>query len=259
MEKYLVTSALGCTDPELEKAFVFALIKAEEKPDLNTRIVFVIHSNQNDGWFERMEMLKDFNTKQLFAGIKVKPQEKELTVLIVSVKNYRPRPSDVVIYTSVYEDDAYKIDEAIFKEAEGATCIALPILAGELENWKNVWKAKTFNPITTGIEETPYEGLDCISSKALDQMDINSYKGNTNSSDDYSIKTIVRTLFKHDAHINTNAVASYLCLHHKWNPIRAIYVRELLEKLKASKSFQGGETKGHSARIKSWKVECAKS
>lgn len=239
----------GNDDEAYREAMQLACKLAEEDPEIK-RVVLLVHTKQNTGWFERI--FDSEIVKQLFKGMtfkNCKPLFKFETK-----KTYKDSftRSEIVITCALDSKDVFPIDDFYSVKA----IIAIPWLRVGLQKWVQTW-----NPIEMrGNQQSisSYPDPTCIVKKAMKELteSINMSTGILNPFDEEQAKTLILVLHKYETSLDANIVGAYLIRELNWDTDHAMDVEKLINTLNEGRHFQGGRRTGLQNYYKRWKAEC---
>ncbi|MBN2396516.1 MAG: hypothetical protein JXC36_08690 [Candidatus Atribacteria bacterium] len=241
----------GNDDEAYRFAMEFACKLAEEDPEIE-RVIILIHTKHNTGWFERL--FGSETVKKLFAGIHFKNCKPIFRFETKKTYNDYYDPSEVVITCGLDSDDIFKIDDFTSVKA----IIAIPWLKERTLKWVQTW-----NPIEIrGKQEAvkPYPEPSCIVKKAMEELtnSINMSTGINNPFDEEQAKTYILALHKYEPSLDENIVGAYLVRELGWETDHSKDVENLIKTLNAGKHFKGGKRTGLQHYYKYWKEQCKK-
>jgi hypothetical protein len=242
----------GNDDEAYREAMQFACQLANKSKDIK-RIVLLIHSKQNTGWFERL--FGSTVVKQLFAGTKFK--DCNAIVKFETVRTYKDGygQSDIVITCGLDSEDVLKIDDMYSVKA----IIAVPWLKDKIEKWVKTWSPKELRGNKSIGNAFPEPS--CIVKKALESLtsSINLSTGISHPMDEDKAKTTILALHKYEPSLNPDIIGAYLIRELNWDTEHAKDIETLIGKLNNGRHFQGGERTGLQTYYKRWKEECEKN
>lgn len=239
----------GNDDEAYRFAMEFACKLAEEDSEIE-RVIILIHTKQNTGWFERL--FGSDTVKKLFAGLHFKDCKPIFKFETKKTYNDYYDHSEVVITCGLDSDDIFKIDD--FNSVKAI--IAIPWLKERTYKWVQTW-----NPIEIrGNQESvkPYPEPSCIVKKALEELtnSINMSTGIINPFDEEQAKTYILALHKYEPSLDENLVGAYLVRELGWETDHAKDVENLIKTLNTGKHFKGGKRTGLQHYYKYWKDQC---
>ncbi len=238
----------GNDDEAYREAIQFACRLADDDPKI-TRIILLIATKRNTGWFERL--FGEGAVKQLFNGAKFKNCRP--IIKIESLQTFRADAvsSEIIITCGLDDKDVLKIDDCYSAKA----IIAIPWLRQFLQKWIQTW-----NPADIRGGQTPpsYPEPSCVVKKAMESLtsSINMSTGIHHPSDENRAKTFIRALHKYESNLDSNIVGAYLVRKLGWSANHAKDIEKLIDTLNAGRYFRGGEKTGLSNYYKRWKEQC---
>lgn len=252
MKNKFYVNAEGNDDAAYKTAMQFACELSKKDQEIN-RVVLLIHTKTNTGWFERL--FDSETVKKLFIGIRFKdcsPLYKFETMITYKKSQYG-NPQDVVICCALDSEDIFKIDE----HYSAKYIIAVPWLKQLSEKWIKTWAAteisgKSESSVDKFLEPT------AIVKKALENLTkcINMSSGLNHPMDNDRAKTFIKALHKYENELNDDIVGSYLVRELNWDPSVAKEIEKLINTLNQGRFFKGGEKTGLQNYYKQWKKEC---
>lgn len=239
----------GNDDKAYKEAMEYACKLAKSDSDIR-RIVLLIHSKQNTGWFERL-FGPDIE-QQLFRGVSFK--ECEPVFKFETKRTYKDShiPSEIVITCSLDADEISKIDDFFSIKV----IIAIPWNQSELQKWVSTWGPTEIRGNQQAV--TVYSEPSCIIKKSMQELteSINISTGITHPLDEKKAKTFILALYKYEPSLNADIVGTYLVRELNWKTIHAKTIENLINTLNSGKHFQGGQRTGLQDFYKRWKKEC---
>jgi len=235
-----------------DKAAVTATIKkaierSNALPDVG-RIVFLTYDLKNTQWLEEQfghdaaKKLKEGGTFKSTAAIGK----------FDSVKTYKSKGNDIVIAFCLRSDNLLLVDDSY----DISAMFVIPWINEDIEKWKRITNAIN---ITDNVTSASYDQPPCEVRQALQNLTktINTSTGITNPSDSDLAKTYLRALNKAGFALNALNIESYLIKDLNWSKVHSDELLEIINKINAGKSFQGGDKTGHKYHIDRWKKACA--
>lgn len=240
----------GNDDEAYREAMLFACKKAAEDDEIK-RVVILVHTKQNTGWFERI-FGREIE-KQLFKGTTFKDCKPIFKFETKKTYNDNFKPSEIVITCGLDAEDVLKIDDFYSVKV----IIAIPWLRDRLQKWVQTWNPTELRGNQNAV--VAYPEPSCIVKKAMEELssDINMSTGITHPSDEEEAKTFILSLHKYEPSLDPNVVGSYLVRELGWDTDDAKDVEKLINTLNAGKHFQGGRRTGLQQHYKRWKEECS--
>jgi hypothetical protein len=247
MGKYYIDTQ-GNDDQAYAEAMRYACGLAREDPGV-ARIVLLIPSKANTGWFERLWGAR--TVKELFKGTKLKGCE---AVFKLETKKTIKDHSEtsIVIGCALDSDDLFKIDDFY----SVSSTIAIPWQKGGVANWVGTWGPVD---IRSGTSAQTFALPSCEVQRAMRSLtgNINMSTGITNSSDNELAKTYILALQKYDQRMDSNVVAGFLIRDLGWRTEAAAEVAQLIITLNKGGTFQGGDRTGLQKHYTRWQSECS--
>lgn len=248
-QRYYIATQ-GNDDLAYKEAMQHACKLAKEDPQIK-RIVLLISTKRNTGWFERI-----FNRdmiKKLFEGYQfsdcVVPFKLETKITFGKYNS----DHEIVITCGLDSNDILAIDgyDSI------KVLISIPWLLSGLEKWVKTWDPMELRGKQNSLEVYPTPS--CIVMKAFEELtgDINMATGISHPMDNKQAKTFILALHKYEPVLDSKVVGAYLVRNLNWETEEAKKVEDLIEILNAGKHFQGGERTGLKIYYARWEDECA--
>lgn len=234
-------------DDDAAKQIIRKAIELEMQLGNVSRIVFVAHGLQHDGWLERL--YGSNAAKKLRTGAQL-PQS-AILAKFESLKTYQPRDFEIIITLGLDSDEILLLDDNYDINA----ILALPWVENGVNKWANITNAIN---IDDNIAANSFANPPCIVIKALEALtrSINMSTGLLNSSDDNMAKTYLRALVKYSIPLQQVEIESYLIKHLNWTKEHADHLLKIIEKINEGRSFQGGEKTGLQHHFNRWKEAC---
>jgi hypothetical protein len=244
---FIATS--GNDDEAYLEAMLYTCILTEKDPQIK-KVVLLLNSKQNTGWFERI-FGREIE-KKLFKGATFKNCGSFFKFETLKTYKDSNTPSEIVIACGLDSEKVFPIDN--FNSVKAI--IAIPWLANGIDKWVQTW-----NPIEIrGNQQAVavYQDPTCIVKKAMQDLtsNINSSTGISNPSDEERAKTYILSLHKYETNLDANIVGAYLVRELNWNSIHAKEMEKLINTLNQGGHFKGGKRKGLQIYYKQWKEEC---
>ena len=213
-----------------------------------SRIVFVAHGLQNDGWLERQYGYD--GAKRLKKG-GVKLPGSQVFAKFDSLKTYNSVSGEIVVTLGLESDDILKIDDAF----EISAILALPWTENSVDKWAQITNAIN---IDNDQPANSFVNPDPIVIKALGHLSesINMSTGLRNSGDDHLAKTYLRALYKYKFDLNEDQIESYLIKNLDWSKEHSEHLLDIIRKINTGRSFHGGSKTGLKSYIDLWRKEC---
>jgi hypothetical protein len=239
----------GNDDESYRYAMEFACKIADEDPEI-TRIVLLIHTKRNTGWFERLFGSK--TVKDLFSGVSFKNCRPPFKFETKQTYDDYHKQSDIVITCGLDSDDVFKIDDFHCVKA----IIAIPWLKEHLQKWIQTWNPTEIRGKQEVVRSYPEPS--CIVKKAMEELtnSINMSTGINNPFDEEQAKTYILALHKYEPSLDENIVGAYLVRELNWETQYAKDVEKLIKTLNSGRHFQGGKRTGLQYYYKTWKEKC---
>lgn len=239
----------GNDDEAYREAMQFACKLADEDNEI-TRVVILVHTKQNTGWFERLYG-RDVE-KKLFTGTKFKDCKPLFKFETKKTYNDNYTPSEIVITCGLDAEDVLKIDDFYSVKA----IIAVPWLRDRLQKWVQTWNPTELRGNQNAV--VAFANPTCVVIKAMTDLtnSINMSTGIHHSSDEEQAKTYILALHKYEPSLDADIVGSYLVRELGWDTDHAKDVEKLINTLNNGKHFQGGRRTGLQNYYKQWKAEC---
>lgn len=241
----------GNDDEAYKEAMQFACKFANSDNEVK-RVILLIHSKQNTGWFERL--FGGAVVKQLFNGTKFK--DCNPIFKFETLRTYKDGygQSDIVITCGLDAEDVLKIDDFYSIKA----IIAVPWLRDKIEKWVKTWAPKELRGNQS--DNSTFPEPSCIVKRALESLTstINRSTGITHPMDEEKAKTTILALHKYEPSLDADIVGAYLVRELNWDTDHAKDIETLINKLNDGKHFQGGQRTGLQNYYKRWKKDCDK-
>lgn len=238
----------GNDDEAYREAIQFACKLADNDSKI-TRIVLLVATKRNTGWFERL--FGDNIVKQLFNGAKFKNCRP--IIKLESLQTFRAGSvaADIIITCGLDDKEVLKLDDCY----SAKVIIAIPWLRQNLEKWIQTWSPIE---IRGNQDAGTYPEPSCIVKKAMESLTalINMSSGIHHPSDENLAKTYIRALHKYEPELDSNIVGAYLRRELGWSAHHAKDIENLINTLNAGRYFKGGEKTRLSDYYKRWKEQC---
>jgi hypothetical protein len=248
MNKFYIETSGGHVE-EIEKAFLYAVNLAKADKEVR-RIIFYSFTKSN---FMQVNMyFKNLIGRCLTAdGFKISGMDVlvKCETRITYNKQYSNDKTDVVIACHMSSKDIYALDD----DAKTKYIVAIPWMEHDVDEWVRRWNAIE---ISGENKEKPVEKvINPLLPVALYEMDVNMFetKSLSHQSDEETCKTYIRVIHKHLPDISPEDIENYLVRELSWTAENAHKVGELLGRLKAQRTFQGGAKTGLQDYYKRWK------
>lgn len=166
-------------------------IEIEQQIGTISRIVFVAHGLQNDGWLER-RYGSDY-VKKLIKGAEL-PNSK-IPAKFESLKTYQKTNNEILITLGLESDEILILDDNYgFNDIN--SIIALPWPQHSVDKWARITNAVN---IDDNLQADSFPNPPCIVTKALEELTehINLLTGIRQPNDNERAKTYLRALQKH--------------------------------------------------------------
>jgi hypothetical protein len=239
----------GNDDEAYREAMQYACKLAENDSDIN-KVVILIHTKRNTGWFERLYGREV--VKLLFRGTNFKDCKPVFKIETIKTYNEGFEPSEIIITCGLDAEDVLKVDDFYSVKA----IISIPWLHENLQKWVQTWSPTELR----GNQQVviAYTAPSCIVIKAPEDLteSINMSTGITHHCDEEQAKTYILALHKYEPILDANIVGSYLVRELDWDTVHAKDVEKLINILNNGRYFQGGRRKGLQNYYKRWKEEC---
>lgn len=246
---FIATS--GNDDEAYKEAMQYACKLADNDPEIK-RVVLLVHTKQNTGWFERI-FGRD-TEKQLFKGTTFKNCKPIFK--FETKKTYKDsyNSSEIVITCGLDSNDVFPIDDFYSVKA----IIAIPWLANGLDKWVQTWNPTEIRGNQQAV--ATYPEPTCVVKRAMEDLtdSINMSTGISNPSDEEQAKTYILALHKYEPFLDADIVGAYLVRSLNWDTDHAKDIVKLINILNNGKYFQGGRRTGLQHYYKQWKKECGK-
>jgi hypothetical protein len=246
MAKYFIDTS-GNDDNAYGEAVRFACALAREDAEVK-RIVILVHTKQNTGWFDRL--LGPDIVKKMFQGVKLLGCETPFKIETMNtIKDHSP--TSIVIACGLDDGDLFKIDDFYTVKS----IIAIPWLQERVQQWIGTWGPLD---IRNGGNAPTFPLPTCPVQKAMRALtdSINMSTGITHPADNNLAKTYVLSLHRYETRLRGNEVAAYLIRELGWETDAAKELGGLIDTLNNGKSFRGGERSGWQNHYKRWQQEC---
>lgn len=248
-KKRFYINTKGNDDEAYREAMDFACKLSNESPSIK-RIILLIHTKQNTGWFERL--FGSEVVKKLFNGTHFKNCSPIFKFETKKTYDDLFEASDIVISCGLDSEDLLKIDDFYSVQA----IIAIPWLPEKLQKWVQTW-----NPVEIrGNQESvvSYPEPSCIVIKALEELtnDINMSTGIINPFDNEQAKTYILALHKYESSLDENIVGAYLIRCLGWETQHAKDIEALIKTLNSGRHFKGGNRTSLQHYYKAWQEKC---
>jgi len=239
----------GNDDEAYREAMKFACKLADKDPEIE-RVVILIHTKQNTGWFDRLyggEVVK-----KLLVGTKFTNCRPSFKFETKRTYDDYSSPSEIVITCGLDSEEVLKIDDFYSVKA----IIAIPWLKDSLKKWVQTWSPTELRGNQNAV--TAYPNPSCIVIKAMTNLtnSINMSTGIHHPSDEEQAKTFILALHKYEPSLDADIVGSYLVRELGWETEFAKDIKKLINTLNNGKHFQGGRKTGLQYYYKQWKEEC---
>jgi len=240
------TNAHGVDDNAVARIIQKA-IDLENQLGNVSRIVFVAHGLQNDGWLER-QYGRD-GAKKLRTGARL--PNSNVPAKFESLKTYRTTDNEILITLGLESDDILLLDDNYDINA----IISLPWIQNSVDKWARITNATN---IDDNVPATSFPDPPCVVIKALEDLtqSINMSTGLSHSSDDILAKTYLRTFVKYGVPLQEIEIESYLIKKLNWTKEHTNELLEIINKINSGRSFQGGDKTGLKYHIDRWREEC---
>jgi predicted component of type VI protein secretion system len=244
---FIATS--GNDDEAYKEAMQYACKVAANDSEIK-KVVLLIHTKQNTGWFERL--FGSDTVKQLFRGTTFKNCGPVFKFETKKTYNDGYTPSEIVISCALDSDDVFPIDDFYSVKA----IIAIPWLANGLDKWVQTWNPTEIRGNQQAVKVYPEPT--CIVKKAMQDLtdSINMSTGISHPSDEEQAKTYILALHKYEDSLNADIVGSYLVKELNWDTDHAKDIEKLINTLNNGKFFKGGRRTGLQNYYKQWKNDC---
>jgi len=239
----------GNDDNAYKEAIQFSCKLANKDPEIK-RVVILIHTKQNTGWFERL--YGGDTVKQLFKGITFNDCIPVYKFETKKTYNDSYTPSEVVITCGLDSEEVFPFDDFYSVKA----IIAIPWLRDGLQKWVQTWNPIELRGNQQAVVAYPEPSL--IVKKAMEELteSINMSTGISHPMDEERAKTFILALHKYESSLDADIVGAYLIRELNWETDHAKDVEKLINTLNAGKYFQGGRRTGLQHYYKQWKKEC---
>lgn len=244
---FIATS--GNDDEAYREAMQYACKLADNDPEIK-RVVLLVHTKQNTGWFERI-FGREIE-KQLFKGTTFKNCRPVFKFETKKTYNDSYTPSEIVITCGLDSEDVLPIDDFYSVKA----IIAIPWLVDGLDKWVQTWNPTEIRGNQQAV--AAYPEPTCIVKKAMQDLtdSINMTTGISHPSDEEQAKTYILALHKYETNLNADIVGAYLVRELNWDTDHAKDIEKLINTLNNGKYFQVGRRTGLQNYYKQWKKEC---
>lgn len=252
-ERYYINTK-GNDDAAYKEAMKFACEMANKDAAIK-RIVLLISTQQNTGWFERIydrQIVKSLFKGHKFAGCNPVFQ-------FETTKTYKDKGagSEIVICCGLDDTEIFKVDDFYSPKS----IIVIPWLNEKVQKWVKTWAATDLR--AAHAEEAvavaaAYPEPSRIVKKAMEELtdSINMSTGIHHPSDEEDAKTYILALHKYEDELDADVVGAYLVSELGWETKHAAEVEELINKLNNGKHFKGGRRTGLKQVYQVWVDEC---
>ena len=250
MEKKRFYIDTRANDDEAYRLAMQAACELANQDDDIKKVVLLIHTKQNTGWFERL--YGSDTVKKLFTGTRFKNCKPLFKFETTRTYNDTYTPAEVVITCGLNAEEVSKVDNYYAVKA----IISIPWLPEDLQKWVQTWSPTELRGKQEAV--TAFPEPSCIVIKALEALSesINMTTGITHPSDERLAKTYIRSLHKYEPLLDADIVGAYLVSKLGWDTADAKEVEKLINTLNNGKFFQGGDKTGLQHHYKRWKEEC---